>query len=103
MPVKGIIERNGDTVGRNGGVLVEVRVSDWNAINGEIGARIVGNAERETREESGEAGVDGVVSKVGEGEALREDMVREEQEGAEMGGGHGGFGGDEEGGGDGED
>lgn len=90
-------------MGRNSGVLVEVRVSDWDAINGEIGARIVGNAERETREESGEAGVDGVLSKVGEGEALREDMVREEEEGAEMGGGHGGFGGDEEGGGDGED
>ena len=91
---------------RNGGVLVEVRVSDRDTINGEIGARIVGNEERETREEGREAGVDGVVAEVGEGEALREDVVRQEEEWADMGsgdGGGGGVGGNEKGGGDGED
>lgn len=84
---------------------VEVGVGDGRVVDGEVGGSIVGDENGHGGQESGEARVGGEALEIGEREALRDDMVGED-EWVQCGGGSGGGGcgvvrRDEEGGGDG--
>ncbi|KAG6398130.1 hypothetical protein SASPL_139582 [Salvia splendens] len=100
--VNGVVEQPIESVNSEGGVEEDVGLSDVGSVDGEIIGRVSGEEDGIGGEEGGEAGGDGEVAELGEGEALGDNVVGDE-EGVEGGGGGGDgvVGGDEEGGGEG--
>lgn len=100
----GVVEDLVDAVESEGGVEEDIGLHDLGSVDGEVRRRVVGDDDEFGGEQGREAGVNGESSEVGEGEALGDYVVGNE-EGVDVcaGGeeaGDGGVAGDEEGGGE---
>lgn len=79
FPEQSIVKNSADSVNRYEGVLEEVGSGEAGPIDGEVGGGVVGDEERETGEEGGEADAVEEEAELGEGEAAGDNVVREEK------------------------
>jgi len=76
---EGVVEEGLDAVDSEGGAGEEVGVGERGVVQGEVGGGVVGDGDGFGGEEGGEAGAAGEEEELGEGEALGDDVVGEEE------------------------
>lgn len=79
IAINSIVEDFSNSVDCDGGGDVEVGLNDPRVVNGEVGLGVVGDEDGLAGEESRETSVGLEELEIGEGESLRDDVVREHE------------------------